>query len=78
MVSNLGCCSLLTTISAKGLQESADRLSRTTGRKCIAAPADVRDPEQMKRAVEAAMEHFGRIDLVICGAANLPWLAMLG
>ena len=70
--------SILIRSSAKGLQESADRLSRTSGRKCIAAPADVRDPEQIKKAIEVAEKIFLRIDFVICGAAKLPSLAMLG
>ncbi|WWD19584.1 hypothetical protein CI109_104045 [Kwoniella shandongensis] len=55
---------------AKGLQESADRLSSKTGQKCIAASADVRDPEQIKKAVDLAQKTFGRIDFVICGAAG--------
>ncbi|WVR00232.1 hypothetical protein IAU59_007374 [Kwoniella sp. CBS 9459] len=55
---------------AKGLQESADALSKTTGSKCIAASADVRDPEQVQAAVKKTVDEFGRIDFVICGAAG--------
>ena len=53
--------------SAKGLKESAERLSKTTGKRCLPAAADVRDPEQMGKAVAMTMEAFGRIDYVICG-----------
>ncbi len=53
--------------SAKGLQESADKLSKTMGKRCLAAPADVRDPEQMQKAVQMAQKEFGKIDFVICG-----------
>jgi peroxisomal 2,4-dienoyl-CoA reductase len=56
--------------SAKGLEESAQALAAATGGQCIATPADVRDPEQVARAVESTIKAFGRIDFVICGAAG--------
>jgi len=52
------------------LQQSADELSKATGKTCIAAQADVRQPEQLKAAVAKTIEKFGRIDFVICGAAG--------
>ena len=56
--------------SAKGLEQSAAALSKTTGRKCISASADVRNPEQLAGAVQKAISEFGHIDHVICGAAG--------
>jgi len=56
--------------SAKGLEQSAAALSKTTGRKCISASADVRNPEQLVAAVQKAISEFGHIDHVICGAAG--------
>lgn len=53
--------------SVKGLEESAKRLEETTGRKCIPAPADVRQPDQLNGAVKRTQDAFGRIDFVICG-----------
>jgi len=53
--------------SAKGLAESAQKLEKATGGKCIAASADVRQPAAMKKAVEDTIAKFGRIDFVICG-----------
>ncbi|WVR07734.1 hypothetical protein IAU60_004777 [Kwoniella sp. DSM 27419] len=55
---------------AKGLAESAERLEKSTGQRCLAASADVRDPEQVKAAVKATVDKFGKIDFVICGAAG--------
>ncbi|KAL4063722.1 hypothetical protein J3A83DRAFT_4104533 [Scleroderma citrinum] len=52
------------------LTETARELSNGTGRTCIAAQADVRQPEQLKAAVAKTIEHFGRIDFVVCGAAG--------
>ena len=56
--------------SAKGLEQSAAALSKTTGRKCISASADVRNSEQLAGAVSKAIAEFGHIDHVICGAAG--------
>ncbi|OCF38461.1 peroxisomal 2,4-dienoyl-CoA reductase [Kwoniella heveanensis CBS 569] len=60
---------------AKGLQESADTLSKTTGGKCIPASADVRDPDQIQAAVKKTVDEFGRIDFVICAGAAGNFLA---
>ena len=40
------------------------------GAKCLAISADVRDIKSMERAVEQTIEEFGRIDVVIAGAAG--------
>ena len=53
--------------SAKGLEESAQKLSEDTGRSCLATPADVRDPKAVQAAVKATVDKFGRIDFVVCG-----------
>jgi len=52
------------------LTKTADELSRVTGQTCMAAQADVRQPQQLKDAVAKVIEKFGRIDFVICGAAG--------
>ena len=63
-------CGGETDDSAKGLQASASALEKNTGRRCLPAPADVRDPKALQGAVERAKEVFGRVDYVICGAAG--------
>lgn len=55
------------SLSAKGLEESASKLEKATGRKCLAASADVRDPAALKKAVDETLAKYGRIDFVICG-----------
>jgi len=52
------------------LTQAAKELSVSTGRRCIPAQADVRNPAQLKAAVEKTIAEFGRIDFVICGAAG--------
>ncbi|KAF8884144.1 2,4-dienoyl-CoA reductase [Infundibulicybe gibba] len=52
------------------LSKAAQELSSSTGRTCIPAQADVRQPETLRVAVAKTIEKFGRIDFVICGAAG--------
>lgn len=53
--------------SSDRLAKSAEELSKATGRTCIPAKADVREPEQLREAVAKTISKFGRIDFVICG-----------
>ncbi|KAF8510810.1 NAD(P)-binding protein [Hysterangium stoloniferum] len=59
------------------LEAAAKELSISTGNTCIAAQADVRQPQQLQEAVTKAIEKFGRIDYVVCGAAG-NFLAPIG
>ncbi|KAG8984274.1 hypothetical protein FRB94_006186 [Tulasnella sp. JGI-2019a] len=52
------------------LEASAKELSEKTGGRCIAAQGDVRKTEQLHAAVQKTIDTYGRIDLVICGAAG--------
>ncbi|MEQ8892015.1 MAG: SDR family oxidoreductase, partial [Sandaracinaceae bacterium] len=45
-------------------------LSEETGRRCIATPADVRDPQAVEAALDAAIDQLGKVDLVVNGAAG--------
>jgi 2,4-dienoyl-CoA reductase [(3E)-enoyl-CoA-producing], peroxisomal len=51
------------------LSKTAKELSEATGRTCIPAQADVRDPKSLRDAVSKTIEKFGRIDFVICGVS---------
>jgi peroxisomal 2,4-dienoyl-CoA reductase len=65
-----GADSVIVGRNAEGLAQSAQNLSGATGRQCLPASADVRKPDQVKEAVEAAIKKYGKIDFVICGAAG--------
>ncbi|KAF5346413.1 hypothetical protein D9758_012765 [Tetrapyrgos nigripes] len=52
------------------LTKAAKELSEATGRTCVPAQVDVRQPNTLKDAVAKTIERFGRIDFVICGAAG--------
>lgn len=60
-------CSLPLNVRLDRLLASAEELSKATGRRCIAAQADVRDPKQLHEAVSKAIKEYGKIDFVICG-----------
>lgn len=55
---------------ADRLSKAASDLSSATRRKCIATPGDVRNFEDVQKAVEETVKQFGRLDYVICGAAG--------
>jgi NAD(P)-dependent dehydrogenase (short-subunit alcohol dehydrogenase family) len=49
------------------LEETRKRVE-ATGRRCLAVPADVAKPEDCQRFVDAAMEEFGKVDVLINNA----------
>jgi peroxisomal 2,4-dienoyl-CoA reductase len=51
------------------LQPAADAINDNGG-KAMAFAADVRQPEQVEQAVAATVEHFGKLDIVVNGAAG--------
>lgn len=55
---------------ADRLAAAAKELEERTGLPCLAIPCDVRDPAQVQAAVAAAIERFGRLDVVVNGAAG--------
>src|SRR5687768_12034731 len=42
------------------------------GREALFVPCDVRDPEQVKAVVQAALDRFGRIDVLVNNAGGAP------
>ncbi|MBX7195757.1 MAG: SDR family oxidoreductase [Sandaracinaceae bacterium] len=55
---------------AERLAAAADELTKKTGREALACPADVRKPDEIEKALEATLDRFGRIDVVVNGAAG--------
>lgn len=50
--------------------EPAAAAINQAGGKALAVAADVRNPEEVERAVAATIEHFGKINIVVNGAAG--------
>lgn len=55
---------------AERLEAAAEELEHDTGRECLAVSADVRDPKLVEAALDATLERFGKIDIVVNGAAG--------
>jgi peroxisomal 2,4-dienoyl-CoA reductase len=51
------------------LQPAADAINQNGG-EALAVVADVRNPEEVEKAVAQTIEHFGKIDIVVNGAAG--------
>ncbi|KAJ3015076.1 hypothetical protein HKX48_004794 [Thoreauomyces humboldtii] len=52
------------------LQKAASEMTASTGQECLALAGDVRSYVDLQKALKQAHDHFGRIDVVICGAAG--------
>ncbi|HXV56999.1 MAG TPA: SDR family oxidoreductase [Gaiellaceae bacterium] len=50
--------------------EETRRALEALGADCLAVPTDVREPEQVERLVDAALERFGRIDVLVNNAGG--------
>lgn len=57
-------------LAARRAEKLADTAAAVEelGRKALVVPADVADPEQCQRVVDAAMETFGKVDVLINNA----------
>ncbi|HET7834295.1 MAG TPA: SDR family NAD(P)-dependent oxidoreductase [Variovorax sp.] len=62
---------MLTDVDAPAVEAVAAGL-RDAGHRCIAMALDVRDESAFERSFEAAVQHFGAIDLMVNNAAQTP------
>jgi len=51
------------------------KLVEDTGAHIVAVPADVRDPESLRTALQAGLDEFGRLDIVVANAGIAPMQA---
>lgn len=56
--------------NAERLQTAAAEMEQATGKFFLPVAADVREPEAVAAAVGATLERFGRLDIVVNGAAG--------
>jgi 2,4-dienoyl-CoA reductase [(3E)-enoyl-CoA-producing], peroxisomal len=64
-----GCDVAITSRRAEHLEPTADEI-RARGVRALAKPADVRQPDAVEAMVQAVAEAFGRIDILVNGAAG--------
>ncbi|MXX55403.1 MAG: SDR family oxidoreductase [Gemmatimonadetes bacterium] len=58
--------------SAEPLTATADEVARQTGRRILAAPGDVSDPDVCRALIERATSEFGRLDILVANAGGPP------
>lgn len=65
-----GAKTVITSRKLERLEETAREIEATYGQPCHPVAADVRDPLAIRAAVDSALQRFGRIDILINGAAG--------
>ena len=56
--------------SGEVLEQAAREIAAATGGEALAEPADVSDTGQVEAAIQAVVDHFGRLDILVNGAAH--------
>lgn len=64
-----GACVVLVSRKMEHLQPAADAINQAGGQ-AFAVAADVRNPEDVEKAVAATVQQFGKVDIVVNGAAG--------
>jgi len=65
-----GCRTAIAGRKIDRLNKSAETLTNATGVKCLPVQLDVRKPADVIKAVDSCMQEFGRIDILVNGAAG--------
>ncbi|CAG8485587.1 8189_t:CDS:10 [Ambispora leptoticha] len=65
-----GASAVITSRSLERLEKAAEEMRKATGGEVLAVAADVRKPDEVEKAVKKAIEKFGKIDILINGAAG--------
>ena len=54
------------------LKQAAEEITRTTGSEVLPIQADMNVEADIKRSVQTAADHFGRVDILVNNAASFP------
>jgi peroxisomal 2,4-dienoyl-CoA reductase len=65
-----GAVSAILGRKAERLEKAAKELSEKTGKDCLPIPCDVREPAAVAAALAKTLERFGKLDIVVNGAAG--------
>lgn len=71
-LANEGAKVVISARNRETLQATADSISRETGNEVMAAPADLSRPDQVRAAVKAVLDDFGRVDILVNNAGGPP------
>ncbi|XP_027718762.1 peroxisomal 2,4-dienoyl-CoA reductase-like isoform X2 [Vombatus ursinus] len=65
-----GCQTVIASRNQQRVSDAAKKLIAATGQQCLALSLDVRQPQTITAAVDKALKMFGKIDILINGAAG--------
>jgi NAD(P)-dependent dehydrogenase (short-subunit alcohol dehydrogenase family) len=67
-----GCDVVINARGQEELEKTATLLREESGRKVVAQPGDMSQPADVERCVQAALDEFGRIDILVTCAGSSP------
>src|SRR5680860_547181 len=67
-----GCDVVVTARGAEDLEKAAAAIATDTGRKVVAQAGDMSQSSDVDRCVQAALDEFGRIDILVTCAGSSP------
>lgn len=67
-----GCDVVITARNPEDLSEAAALLAKETGRRVVGQAGDMSDSADVERCVQAAVDEFGRIDVLVTCAGSSP------
>ncbi|XP_039268153.1 peroxisomal 2,4-dienoyl-CoA reductase [(3E)-enoyl-CoA-producing]-like [Styela clava] len=78
-----GCDTAIASRRLEKVKESAKKLEKATGKRCLALAVDVRKPKEIEETVDEVLKHYKKIDILvnnaagnfICDAENLSYNA---
>ncbi|MEM9067990.1 MAG: SDR family oxidoreductase [Myxococcota bacterium] len=65
-----GANAVITSRKQDRLDAASTEMAESTGRECLGVACDVREPATVEAALDRALERFGKIDIVVNGAAG--------
>ncbi|XP_076998439.1 peroxisomal 2,4-dienoyl-CoA reductase [(3E)-enoyl-CoA-producing] [Tamandua tetradactyla] len=65
-----GCRTVIASRSQSRVSTAASKLTATTGQQCLPLSLDVCSPPTVMAAVDAALKEFGKVDILVNGAAG--------
>ncbi|XP_063961534.1 peroxisomal 2,4-dienoyl-CoA reductase [(3E)-enoyl-CoA-producing]-like [Lytechinus pictus] len=64
------CSTIIASRKLERVQQAAEELSKVTGQRCLPIQMDVRKPKEVVAGVQQAMREFGKINILVNGAAG--------
>uniref|UniRef100_A0A7N4PQG1 Peroxisomal 2,4-dienoyl-CoA reductase [(3E)-enoyl-CoA-producing] n=1 Tax=Sarcophilus harrisii TaxID=9305 RepID=A0A7N4PQG1_SARHA len=65
-----GCHTVIASRNQQRVSDAAKKLVGATGQQCLALSLDVREPQTITAAIDKTLKKFGKIDILINGAAG--------